>query len=115
MQIELDITDVVPAIHVPTLVVSKEFLREDGDAIATAIPNSEFLVVPGQGGAIHENEYPIEAIEAFLAGAPQRRIPDTVLATVLFIGSGRLDRTGGGAWRPRLARAARAAPRGRPP
>jgi class 3 adenylate cyclase len=84
MQIELDITDVVPAIRVPTLVLSKEFVREEGEAIAKAIPTSEFLVMPGRGGAIHENEYPIEAIEAFLAGAPQRRIPDTVLATVLF-------------------------------
>jgi class 3 adenylate cyclase len=84
MQIDLDIADVLPAIRIPTLVIAKDFIRREGEAIAEAIPNSELVIVPGQGGAIHENDYPAEAIEAFLAGAAQRHIPDTVLATVLF-------------------------------
>jgi class 3 adenylate cyclase len=84
MQIDLDITDVLAAIRIPTLVISKEFVREDGELIAASIPNCEFVDVPGRGGAIHENDYPAEAIEAFLAGVEQQRIPDTVLATVLF-------------------------------
>ena len=108
MQIELDITDVVPAIRVPTLVLSKEFVREAGETVANAIPSSEFVAVPGRGGAIHENEHPIEAIEAFLAGEAQRRIPDTVLATVLFtdlVGSTeRAAELGDRAWRDLLQR-----------
>jgi hypothetical protein len=84
MQIDLDIRDVLPAIRIPTLVISKEFVRRDGELIAEAIPNCEFVHIPGRGGAIHENDHAAEAIEAFLAGAEQRRIPDTVLATVLF-------------------------------
>ena len=42
------------------------------------------MLVPGLGGSIYENEYPAEALESFLSGALQDRIPDTVLATVLF-------------------------------
>jgi class 3 adenylate cyclase len=108
MQIDLDISDVLPAIRIPTLVLSKEFGREEGQAIAKAIPNCEFLVVPGRGGGIHENDYPVEAIEAFLSGAPQQRIPDTVLATVLFtdlVGSTeRAVELGDRAWRGLLER-----------
>ena len=84
MQFDLDITDVLPAIRIPTLVVSKEFIRSEGESLAKAIPDCEFVVVPGIGGAIQETDHTAEAIEAFLAGAAQKRIPDTVLATVLF-------------------------------
>jgi class 3 adenylate cyclase len=84
MTLELDVTDVLPTIRVPTLVVSKEHERDDSASVADRIPGSEHVVVPGRGVAIQENEFAREAIEAFLAGAPQLRIPDTILATVLF-------------------------------
>jgi len=106
MQIELDITDVLPAIRVRTLVISKEFIASHGEEVAKAVPNSEFVVVPGRGGAMQENDYTIEAIETFLAGAEQHRIPDTVLATVLFtdlVGSTeRAVELGDRAWRELL-------------
>jgi class 3 adenylate cyclase len=84
MQIDLDITDVLAAIRVPTLVLSKEFARAGAEEVALRIACAEHVVVPGQGGAIHENDFASEAIEAFLEGAPQQRVPDTVLATLLF-------------------------------
>ena len=84
MQIELDITDVLSAIRVPTLLISKEFIGREGESVAKLIRNCEHVVVPGRGGAAMENDHTIDAIEAFLAGAKQQRIPDTVLATVLF-------------------------------
>ena len=84
MQIDLDITDVLPAIRVPTLVVSKEREREDAEQVASLIPGAELVIVPGVGRAIQENDFALEAIETFLAGGTTRRIPDTVLATVLF-------------------------------
>lgn len=106
MQIDLDITDVLPAIRIPSLVITKEFKRHEGERIAESIPNCEFVAIPGRGGAIHENDYPAEAIEAFLAGAEQRRIPETVLATVLFtdlVGSTeRAVELGDRAWRELL-------------
>jgi class 3 adenylate cyclase len=108
MQLDLDITDVLPAIRVPTLVLAKDFMRRAGEAVASEIPNCELLVVPGRGGAIHENDYTVEAIEAFLAGAQQQRIPDSVLATVLFtdlVGSTeRAVELGDRAWRDLLER-----------
>jgi class 3 adenylate cyclase len=106
MQIELDVTDVLPAIRVPTLVLSKEFIRATGEAVSAAIPNGEFVLVGGRGSAIYENDHAVDAIEAFLAGAEQRPIPDTVLATVLFtdlVGSTeRAVELGDRAWRELL-------------
>jgi len=84
MQIDLDVSGVLPAIRVPTLVISKERGREAAATVARGIAGSEFVVVPGIGRAMQENEFAVEAAEAFLAGAEQQRIPDTVLATVLF-------------------------------
>jgi class 3 adenylate cyclase len=108
MQIDLDLTDVLPTIRVPTLVITKREVRDDGERIAAAIPNCELVDVPGRGGSLYENEYPIEAIEAFLAGTPQQQIPDTVLATVLFtdiVGSTQLAaELGDRAWREQLER-----------
>jgi class 3 adenylate cyclase len=106
MQIDLDVADVLPAVRVPTLVITKEFIQEEGELVAAAIPDCEFVVIPGQGGAIQENDYAAEAIEAFLAGARQQQIPDTVLATVLFtdlVGSTqRAAELGDRAWRGEL-------------
>ena len=84
MQIDLDVGDALPAIRVPTLVLSKEQERPDSEQVASRIPGAEFIVVPGIGRAIQENQFAVEAVETFLAGSPARRIPDTVLATVLF-------------------------------
>ena len=108
MQIDLDINDVLPAIRVPTLVIAKEFIREDSQRVAELIPDSQFVVVPGRGGAMQENDYVLEVTEEFLAGAPHRQIPDTVLATVLFtdlVGSSeRAAALGDRAWRQLLER-----------
>jgi class 3 adenylate cyclase len=108
MQIDLDITDVLSAVRVPTLVLAKEHMREESSRVAEAIPDCELVMVPGVGGAIQETEHAIEAIEAFLAGAPVHQIPDTVLATVLFtdlVGSTqRAAELGDRSWRDLLER-----------
>jgi class 3 adenylate cyclase len=108
MQIDLDVSDVLPAIRVPTLVISKEGMREDAAEVAARIPGAEHVVVPGLGGAMQENDFSVEAVEAFLEGSPVRRIPDTVLATVLFtdlVGSTeRAAELGDKAWRDLLSR-----------
>jgi class 3 adenylate cyclase len=108
MAVDLDVTDVLPAIRVPTLVVTKERRRAQAFEVAEAIPDGEFLVVPGEGLAIMENDFVLEAIEAFLEGAPRQQIPDTVLVTVLFtdlVGSTeRAAALGDLAWRELLSR-----------
>jgi class 3 adenylate cyclase/pimeloyl-ACP methyl ester carboxylesterase len=108
MQLDLDIGDVLPAIRVPTLVLTKERMREDADEVADAIPGAEIVVLPGEGYAIWENDLPLEAIEAFLAGGSPQRVPDSVLATVLFtdlVGSTeRAAALGDRAWKDLLTR-----------
>jgi class 3 adenylate cyclase len=84
MLADLDVTDVLPAVRVPTFVITKERQREEGRQVARAIPDAEFLVVPGEGIAIMENDFALEAINAFLEGAARQVVPDTVLATLLF-------------------------------
>ena len=84
MQVDLDVGDVLPTIRVPTLVLSKEFVREDAEEVARAIPDAEHVVLPGIGSAIFENDFALEAIEAFLEGTVRPPVPDSVLATLLF-------------------------------
>ena len=68
MQIDLDVTDVLPAIRVPTIVIAKERTRENATEVAEAIPGAELVIVPGIGRGIFENDFAVEAIETFLAG-----------------------------------------------
>jgi class 3 adenylate cyclase len=108
MTIDLDLTDVLPAIRVPTIVLTKEHSREASAAVAGGIAGSELVVLPGEGVAVHENRFALEAIEAFLSGAPQREVPDSVLATVLFTdlvqSTERVAELGDRAWRDLLDR-----------
>jgi class 3 adenylate cyclase len=108
MQIDLDVTDALPAIRVPTLVLSKATERANAEEVAERIPDAEYVLAPGVGRAIQENQFPVEAIETFLQGSPIRRIPDTVLATILFtdlVGStGRAAELGDREWRAVLER-----------
>ncbi|MEK6273786.1 MAG: adenylate/guanylate cyclase domain-containing protein [Actinomycetota bacterium] len=108
MTIDLDITDVLSAIRVPTLVMAKELTRVLGAEVAERIQDSQLVILPGEGLAIFENEFAIETIEAFLTGAPQQMIPDSVLVTLLFtdlVGStARAAELGDRAWRELLKR-----------
>jgi class 3 adenylate cyclase len=105
MQIELDISDVLPAIRVPTLVLDKRPMESRSAKVAAAIPGAEYLEIPGEGFAIWENDFAVEAIEAFLGGSQSKRVPDTVLATLLFTdlagSTARATELGDRAWRER--------------
>jgi class 3 adenylate cyclase len=106
MMMDVDTSDVLPAIRVPSLVVTKDRTCDESAAVAAAIEGAELVHIPGEGVAIHENRFALEAIEAFLVGASQQAIPDTVLATVLFtdvVGSTeRAVELGDRAWRELL-------------
>lgn len=82
--LETDITDVLPSIRVPTLVLSKDDAREEAEYFAARIHDARHVVLPGVGLALHETDDAADAIERFLAGVEPREIPDSVLATVLF-------------------------------
>jgi class 3 adenylate cyclase len=103
---ETDITDVLPSIRVPTLVLSKEDAREECEYITARIHDAQHVVLPGVGLALHETDDAADAIERFLTGAEPREIPDRVLATLLFIdlvdSTKRAAELGDRAWRAAL-------------
>ena len=85
MQIDLDVSDALPAIRVPTLVLSKEQRTQGCGAGREPHPGCRVRPRPG-----HRQSDPGERVResrpwnASSTGAPRARIPDTVLATVLF-------------------------------
>ena len=84
MQVDLDISDVLPTIRVPALVLSKEFAREDAEEVARAISGAEHVVLPGIGSAIFENDFALAACVGCVGGGVRPPVPDSVLATLLF-------------------------------
>jgi pimeloyl-ACP methyl ester carboxylesterase len=109
MQMETDVTDVLPIVRVPTLVLGKH--RHEGLVryVAEQIPGAEARVLPGEGAAIHEDDglHSVQAIDEFLAGARFEAVPDSLLTTILFtdvVGSTeRAAALGDSAWRDVLA------------
>jgi class 3 adenylate cyclase len=106
MLMEIDVTDVLPVVRVPTLVISKAHTREEGEWIASQIPDAQHVVVPGIGWAPFEGSETVEAVEAFVGDRAAAEVPDTVLATLLFtdlVGSTRrAAELGDRAWRALL-------------
>jgi class 3 adenylate cyclase len=84
MTIETDVSDVLPAIRVPTLVLSKDRGREEAAYVASLIPGAQLVVLPGEGASLHENDAGLDAVESFLRDETPPQVPDAVLATVLF-------------------------------
>src|SRR6266540_4913054 len=107
---ESDVTDVLPAVRVPTLVLTKEHQRGPSQYVADRISDARLVELPGEGMAIHEHDgvHAADAIEAFLRGGTPAEVPDSVLATILFtdlVGSTeRATEVGDRAWRDLLAR-----------
>ncbi len=86
MYYEMDVREVLPSIHVPTLVLSSEPMREVAAAMASAIPGAELVQLHDPAPVMLANPDPfLEQIGRFV-----RRIQgeesalDRVLATVLF-------------------------------
>jgi pimeloyl-ACP methyl ester carboxylesterase len=90
MNTEIDIRSVLPAIHVPTLVLHRrddlEANVEEGRWIAGRIPGAKFVELAGADHLpwVGDHDALLDEIEEFLTGV--RPIPeaDRVLATVLF-------------------------------
>ena len=82
MQAATDITDIVGAVRVPTLVTAIADDR-DGIDLAAKLPSGTCVVYPGSGASPFQAAV-VEAVLAFVRGEAARPVPDTVLATVLF-------------------------------
>jgi pimeloyl-ACP methyl ester carboxylesterase len=90
MNTQIDVRDILPTIHVPTLVLHRSGDREsnieEGRWIAGRIPNARFVELPGDDHIpwVGDQDLVLDEIEEFMTGARPVREADRVLATVLF-------------------------------
>ena len=84
MLADTDISDVLPTIRVPTLVIHRERWREPARRVATLIPGAEIVEVAGSDSPIFAGDEATPEIERFLTGQHDVPVPDSVLATILF-------------------------------
>ena len=88
---QIDITDILPSVNVPTLVIHRkddvQVNVEGGRRLAEGIPNAKYVELPGLDHMpmVGENSYRIlDEIAQFLTGEWRPIETETVLATVLF-------------------------------
>lgn len=83
-----DISDVLPTIRVPTLVLycaAQRAVRQDpARRVAGLIPGARLVQVPGEDHAMWVGGGVVAEVEGFLAGRDETAVPDTILTTVLF-------------------------------
>jgi class 3 adenylate cyclase len=113
MFLDIDVRDVLPAIHVPTLVLHRHgdrvVNRRAGQELAARIPGARYVELPGIDHLpwAGEAEDVLGEIEEFLTGARSTPEPDRVLATVMFtdiVGSTeRAEQLGDARWRALLS------------
>jgi pimeloyl-ACP methyl ester carboxylesterase len=85
----VDIRDVVPTIHVPTLVIhsTEDVVPIEGARwLAEQVPDARLVELPGDDHWpwISDPDDVVDEVEVFLTGERRDREPDRVLATVLF-------------------------------
>ena len=90
LDLEIDIREVLPAIHVPTLLIHRTedpvMTVEAARLMAKRIPNARLVELPGtlHWPWIGDTDAVVEEIEEFVTGERQAIEPDRALATVLF-------------------------------
>jgi class 3 adenylate cyclase len=105
---DTDITDVLPTIRVPTLVLHRARWRDPARHVHDLIPGAQIIELPGEDSPIWVDEAVAPEIRRFIAGEEGPQVPDSVLTTILFtdiVGSTeRAAALGDVAWRDLLAR-----------
>ncbi|HYZ19313.1 MAG TPA: adenylate/guanylate cyclase domain-containing protein [Gaiellaceae bacterium] len=83
---ETDLTHVAPAVRVPTLVLHRGSLAEEGaQRVAASIPSARAVrIAGGDYWGIFTSPELVDEIEGFVAGKRAPVVPETVLTTVLF-------------------------------
>jgi len=114
MNTEIDIRHVLPAIHVPSLVMNRTGDRSvnvaEGRWMAEQIPDARFVELPGEDHMpwVGDQDSILDEMQEFLTGDRPDRESDRVLATVLvtdIVGSTRhAARLGDRAWSELLTR-----------
>lgn len=107
---EMDVRDVLPTIHVPTLVLAGDATAEEEEAVAAMIPGAVFRHLDTPAGLYMQDPEPFyEAIRGFLFQLGEKEADlDRVLQTVLFTdiveSSEKLAAMGDRAWRDLIER-----------
>lgn len=110
---ESDVSGVLPAVRVPTLVLHRESEREPAEYFAARVADARLVCLPGLRSVYtwlddQAHALTMKATEGFLAGLGRRDELDRVLATILFtdiVGSTRMAADlGDTGWRELLAR-----------
>jgi len=104
---QIDISDILPSVHVPTLVIhctgDTLINVEHGRFLAEHIPGAKLLELPGDDHLFFIHEQIGDAIEEFLTGSISAAESHRILATVLFtdiVGStARAEQLGDQRWR----------------
>jgi pimeloyl-ACP methyl ester carboxylesterase len=104
---QIDISDILSSVHVPTLVIhctgDTLISVEHGRFLAEHIPGARLLELPGDDHLFFIHEQVVDAIEEFLTGSISAAEGRRVLATVLFtdiVGStARAEQLGDQRWR----------------
>ena len=106
---ETDLRDVLPAVHVPTLLLYRSLREAETMDVASRLPNARTMRVSGNDdfGTFLSHDIADE-IERFVAGEGAPSVPESVLATVMFtdiVGSTEhAARIGDRGWRNLLSR-----------
>jgi class 3 adenylate cyclase len=79
-----DISDVLPTIRVPTLVLHRAGRGELARRVATLIPEARLVQVSGEDHAMWVGDGVADEVERFLSGRDEAAVPDSILTTVLF-------------------------------
>jgi class 3 adenylate cyclase len=89
MNSQIEITDVLPTIRVPTLVIHRTYdvtiEVEAGRTLAERIPNAKYVELPGADHLpwVGDTDRITQEIEEFITGSKSAPVIDRVLATVL--------------------------------
>jgi pimeloyl-ACP methyl ester carboxylesterase/class 3 adenylate cyclase len=87
---EVDVREVLPSIHVPTLVIHREgdriVLERQARYVADQIENATYVMLPGEDHLpfVGDGDAILDEVERFVTGRRPSPEIDTVLATVLF-------------------------------
>ena len=113
MNAKVDVRDVLPAVHCPTLVLHRtgdlDSQVDEGRYVAERIPGARFVELPGDVHVPWVDMHPLlDEVEEFLTGTRPSPISNRILATILFtdiVGStDRVAALGDAAWASLLER-----------
>ena len=119
MMMDSDVTDVLPVVRVPTVVLSSESHRGESEYFANRIPGARLVDLPSVRSIYHwvdpaAHDVALRETRGLVEATASERVPERTLTTLLFTDLVGVDGQGRRARRPALGGAPRPAPRAGP-